>query len=68
MGWSLMAPLEKDQQVRQTHNMDRLERLKRIQRLDASMPSEFHGSPDEQEIAILEEMVRQNLTQVEENK
>jgi hypothetical protein len=48
--------------------MDRLERLKRIQRLDASMPSEFHGSPDEQEIAILEEMVRQNLTQVEENK
>lgn len=32
------------------------------------MPSEFHGSPDEQEVAILEEMVRQNLIQVEETE
>lgn len=48
--------------------MERLERLKRIQRLDASMPSEFHGKPDEAEIAILEEMVKQNLTQVEGTK
>ena len=32
------------------------------------MPSEFHGSPDEQEIAILEEMVRQNLIRVEETE
>jgi hypothetical protein len=48
--------------------MDRLERLKRIERIDATMPSEVDGAPDDQEIAILDELVRMKLTPVEETK
>jgi len=48
--------------------MDRLERLKRIERIDASMPSEVDGAPDEQEIAILDELVKMKLTPVAETK
>jgi hypothetical protein len=48
--------------------MDRLERLKRIERIDATMPSELDGAPDDQEIAILDELVRMKLTPVQETK
>jgi hypothetical protein len=48
--------------------MDRLERLKRIERIDATMPSEVDGAPDDQEIAILDELVRMKLTPVQETK
>lgn len=48
--------------------MDRLERLKRIERIDASMPSNTDGAPDDQEIAILDKLVEMNLTQVKGTK
>jgi hypothetical protein len=48
--------------------MDRLERLKRIERIDATMPSEVDGAPDDQEIAVLDELVRMKLTPVQETK
>ena len=48
--------------------MDRLERLKRIERIDATMPSEVDGAPDDREIAILDELVRMKLTPVQETK
>lgn len=48
--------------------MDRLERLKRIERIDATMPSQVDGAPDDQEIAILDAIVAANLTIVEPTK
>jgi hypothetical protein len=48
--------------------MDRLERLKRIERIDASMPSNLDGAPDDQEIAILDKLVEMNLTSVQVTK
>jgi hypothetical protein len=48
--------------------MDRLERLNRIKAIDASMPSEVEGEADDREIAILDKMVEENLTQVQGTK
>lgn len=48
--------------------MDRLERLKRIERIDATMPSQVDGSPDDQEIAILDKLVAEGLTPVQGTK
>lgn len=48
--------------------MDRLERLKRIERIDASMPSDIDGAPDDREIAILDKLVEMKLTPVQETK
>jgi hypothetical protein len=48
--------------------MKRQERLKAIAKVNASMPSDISGPPDEREIAILDKMLEMNLIQVEETK
>jgi hypothetical protein len=48
--------------------MKRQERLKAIAKVNASMPSDISGPPDENEIAILDKLVEMNLTQVKGNK
>jgi len=48
--------------------MNRQERLQAIARVNASMPSEVFGVPDENEIAILDKLVEMNLTQVKGTK
>ena len=37
-------------------------------RVDASMPSDYEGVPSDQEIAILDKLVAENLTLVQETK
>jgi hypothetical protein len=48
--------------------MNREQRLQAIARIDASMPSDYEGNPSDQEIAILDKIVAENLTSVEETK
>ena len=48
--------------------MKRQERLKAIAKVNASMPSEIFGVPDENEIAILDKLAEMNLIQVEVTK
>jgi hypothetical protein len=48
--------------------MDREQRLQAIARVNASMPSDFEGEPSDEEIAILDKLIADNLTIVEETK
>jgi hypothetical protein len=48
--------------------MDREQRLQAIARVNASMPSDFEGEPSDEEIAILDKLIADNLTVVEETK
>ncbi len=48
--------------------MNRQERLKAISDLHASMPVEMEGLPDDNEIALLDKLVEQKLTLVQETK
>jgi hypothetical protein len=48
--------------------MNREQRLQAIARVDASMPSDYEGEPSDQEIAILDKLVADNLTLVQETK
>jgi hypothetical protein len=48
--------------------MDREQRLQAIAKVNASMPSYFEGEPSDEEIAILDKLIADNLTIVEETK
>jgi len=48
--------------------MDRQERLKAIQKVYASMPGAIDGEAGEQEIAVLDALIKDNLTTVQETK
>lgn len=48
--------------------MKREQRLQAIARIDASMPSDYEGEAGDQEIAILDKLVAENLTPVQETK
>lgn len=68
MAWSMTGLLEKSQQVRYPHSMDRAERLKKVQDTFASMPGDIEGDAGEQEIAVLDAMIEKNLTAVQQTK
>jgi hypothetical protein len=48
--------------------MDRAERLKKIQETFASMPGDIDGEAGDQEIAVLDSLVKDKLTLVQETK
>ena len=48
--------------------MNREQRLQAIAKVDASMPSDYEGAPSDQEIAILDKLVADKLTLVQETK
>lgn len=68
MDWSMTEPLEKSQQVRYPHSMNRAERLKKIQETFASMPGDIDSEAGDQEIAVLDALIEKNLTAVQQTK
>ena len=48
--------------------MDRQERLKAIQKVYAKMPGDIEGEAGDQEIAVLDALVKNKLTAVQQTK